>query len=297
MTQTKTPNLSALTDRIDAFPTLPTVAVRVMEITANPESSSKELMKVISHDQSLAAAILKMANSPFFGLVKEVSSIQHALTVLGYTEIRNLVLTKTLFNSFKNLRKDSRFDIGGFWEHSLSCGLAAKIIAADLKGDTNDFFMAGLIHDIGKLIIYMALPMEFSEIIETAGPLKHRMFEAEKDILGVTHEEVGMMLLKRWMFPENLLTAVGFHHRPCEAKKESLFPLVVHAADLLTYLNESPDDKEAEPVLSEELFCSEIIDLSRSHGLKWDEAALERFQEELVRRKEEEAETLASLLS
>lgn len=289
--------ISTLTARIDSFPTLPTVVAQVIEITANPESSARDLMGVIGPDQSLTATILKIANSAFFGLARGVSSLQQALTVLGFTEIRNVVLAKAVFSSFKNLRKDRQFDIGKFWEHSFLCGLAARTIATDLRGDSNELFVAGLIHDIGKLIVWMALPMEFYKIIDTAGSSKLMTFRAEKSILGVTHDELGMKLLTRWMFPENLVTAVGFHHRPQEAKRHSLFSLVVHISDLVAHLSEVPDGGEDDTFLKEALSHPEIIKMSRSHGLEWNSSAVEKLREKLARRKEEEAGALSLFLS
>ena len=289
--------ISTLAARIDSFPTLPTVVAQVIEITANPESSARDLMGVIGPDQSLTATILKIANSAFFGLARGVSSLQQALTVLGFTEIRNVVLAKAVFSSFKNLRKDRQFDIGEFWEHSFLCGLVAKTIATDLRGDSNELFVAGLIHDIGKLIVWMTLPMEFYKIIDTTGSSKLMTCRAEKSILGVAHDELGMKLLKRWMFPENLVTAVGFHHRPQEAKRHSLFSLVVHLSDLVAHVSEVPDGGEDDTFLKEALSDPEIIEMSRSHGLEWNASAVEKLREKLVRRKEEEAGTLSLFVS
>ena len=289
--------ISTLTARIDSFPTLPTVVAQVIEITANPESSARDLMRVIESDQSLTTAILKIANSAFFGLARGVSSLQQALTVLGFTEIRNVVLARAVFSSFKNLRKDRRFNIAKFWEHSFLCGLAAKTIATDLRGDSNEFFVAGLIHDIGKLIMWMALPMEYLKIIDTAGSSKLMTCRAEKSILGVTHDELGMRLVKRWMFPENLAAAVGFHHRPHEAKKHALFSLVVHISDLVAHSSEVPDGGDDDALLHEALSEPEIIKMSREYGLEWDASAAEGLREKLVRRKEEEAGTLSLFLS
>ena len=149
------PNVTVLlTEKIDSFPTLPTVVTRVMQVTADPKSSTKDLLAIISPDQSLTMSILKMANSAFFGLPREISSLQQALTILGFKEIQNLVLAKAVFNSFKNIQKNGPFNINKFWEHSFLCGLLSKIIANDIKKDNNEFFVAGLIHDIGKLIIF-----------------------------------------------------------------------------------------------------------------------------------------------
>lgn len=288
--------ISILTSKIDSFPVLPTVVGRVMEITADPDSTPKDLLNVISPDQSLTTTILKMSNSAYFGLTREVSSLQQALTILGFTEIRNLVLAKAVFNSFKNLKKGSKFDIRKFWEHSFICGIAAKIIATELKRPGNEFFVAGLIHDIGKLVIFMAMPDDFSKIIEASEPLIFNTYKAEKDILGVTHDEIGMALVKKWTFPENLITAVGFHHRPAEAAKQSFFCFVVYVADLLAHLNEFENSEDKEPLLKEKDIYPEIIKLSQSQNIEWNESDLKRFQDELAKKKEEEAGTLSLFL-
>lgn len=285
-----------LTSKIDSFPVLPTVVGRVMEITADPDSAPKDLINVISPDQSLTTTILKMANSAYFGLTREISSLQQALTILGFTEIRNLVLAKAVFNSFKNLKKGSKFDIRKFWEHSFICGIAAKIIATELKLPGNEFFVAGLIHDIGKLVIFMAMPDDFFKIIEASEPLIFNTYKAEKDILGVTHDEIGIALVKKWMFPENLITAVGFHHRPAEAAKQSLFPFVVYVADQLAHLNEFENSEDKEPLLKEKDIYPEIIKLSQSQNIEWNESDLKRFQDELAKKKEEEAGALSLFL-
>jgi len=142
-------NIVALTACIQSFPTLPTVVNRVMEITANPESSTTELMDVIRPDISLTAVILKTANSAFFGLSRKVSTLDQAITILGFKEIRNVVIARAVFDSFKHLKKDKQFNINSFWEHSFVCGIVAKVIAQDMKYPANEFFIAGLIHDIG----------------------------------------------------------------------------------------------------------------------------------------------------
>ena len=289
--------ISTLTAKIDSFPTLPIVITRVLEITTNPESTADDLLKVISIDQSLTTTILKMANSAFFGLVREVSSLQQALMVLGFTEIRNVVLAKAVFNSFKNLKKDDKFDIRDFWEHSFTCGLAAKVIALDLKEPCNDFFVAGLIHDIGKLVIYMTFPMEFYRIIETLGPLRFKSSQEEKNILGITHDEVGTKLLKRWLFPESLIAAVGLHHCPHKALEQSLFSVVTYIADLLAHMEKLQDDDEVENSIKNECFYPEVVSFFQSRGLDWNESTLKTFRQKVAEQKENDAGTLSLLLS
>ncbi len=275
--------LSTLVAKLKSIPTLPTVALRVMEISANPKSSANDLMAVISPDISLTTKILKIANSPFYGLTREVSSLQHAVTVLGFKEIRNLVISSVAFDSFKNLKQDGAFDINKFWKHSFYCALAAKNIAVDLKVESSELFVAGLVHDIGKLAMYITFPCDFLmqlEVMDTV-KIKYTSFETEKNIFGMTHDDIGMRLLKKWMFPEPLLTAVGYHHRPQEADKKSIFPLIVHIADILTHIYEMQTEEEEEDYFQTELFYGDPINLAQSFGIDWNVSDLVRLQKTL----------------
>lgn len=288
---------SRLIARIESIPTLPTVALRVIEVTADSKSSANDLMNIISPDVSLTTKILKIANSPFYGLTKEISSLQHAVTVLGFSEVRNLVISTVAFESFKNLKQDGQFNIKQFWRHSFTCGIAAKILATDLKYAGNELFVAGLVHDIGKLAIYMALPFEFLNLMEMMSSLrfKYMAFTAEKNTLGMTHDEVGMRLLKKWMFPEGLLTAVGFHHRPKDADTTSLFPIIVHIADILAHVYEiqAKDEKDNEDDIPEEkLYYNDIINISRPFGIGWNVSDIIRFNLALVESMKKEEKTM-----
>jgi putative nucleotidyltransferase with HDIG domain len=285
---------ATLITRINSIPTLPAVALRVIEVTADPTSSANDLMEIISPDVSLTTKILKIANSPFYGLTREISSLQHAVTVLGFKEIRNLVISTVAFESFKNLKQKGKFDINKFWRHSFYCALAAKTIAVDLKIESSELFVAGLVHDIGKLAMYVTFPSEFMMQLEIMNPLKikYTAFEAEKDVFGMTHDEVGMKLLKKWMFPENLLTAVGYHHRPQEADKKSLFPIIVHVADILTHVYEMQADDEEGEYFQTELFYGDAINLSQSFGVDWNVSDLSRFQQAMVESIKKETDTI-----
>ncbi len=286
---------STLIAQIESIPTLPTVALRVMEVTSDPQSSASDLMEIIGPDISLTTKILKIANSPFYGLTKEVSSLQHAVTVLGFKEIRNMVMSTVAFESFKNFKQDDKFDIKRFWRHSFCCGLAAKIIAVELKSSSNDLFVAGLVHDIGKLVMYIAFPAEFLKLVDMISPLKlkYTAFEAEKSVFEMVHDEVGMKLLKKWMFPENLITAVGFHHHPQEADKKTLFPIIVHVADILAHVYEmQTEDEEDDESPDNELFYNDIVPLSKSFGIDWKVSDLCRFQDALAESMKKEADTI-----
>ncbi len=291
-----TKKVSAIISRVDRFPPLPAVAERVLEITADPESSSRELMEVVNADQSLTVMVLKMANSPFFGLSRNVDSLDHALTLLGFTEIRNMVLGRAIFGSFKNVGRNGMLEMRQFWRHSFVCGLAARIIGAELEWHAHDFFLAGLIHDIGKLVLVMTFPDGFSKAVYAAGPVKQESFEAEKDIFGVGHDEVGMMLLKRWMFPKSLIVAVGYHHRPRETNGESRFARVIHAADILSHLDELPEDMRTACLRDGEPLNTDVPSLFQAHGFAWNISTMEKLLRELAQQKQRASEMLAIFL-
>ena len=261
--------ISILISKINSIPTLPTVACKVMEITADPNSSANDLTKVILPDISLSTKLLKMANSTFFGATRGVNSLQHAITVLGFKEVRNLVISTVVFESFMKIEKDGNYDIGKFWKHSFVCGLAAKIIATELKKVSN----------------------EFLKLVKATRHLKLKFmaFETEKRVIGMTHDEVGMRLLKKWMFPESLLTAIGFHHRLQETDKKSLLPVVVHIADIFAHLYEMQTVVEVDDPLKTETLFPDIIKLAQSYEIEWDESDLNRLQQSLTESIEKEA--------
>ncbi len=284
-----------ITAKIESFPTLPTVVSMVMDVTADPDSSTEDLMNVISQDPSLATTILKMANSAFFGMIRKISSLKQAISILGFKSIRNMVLAKSVFESFKMLNSGDEFDIRNFWDHSLLCALAAKVVASKFKGDKSELFVGGLIHDIGKLVIYMALPMQFRDAVELSRSSSLESFKAEQKVLGIAHDEVGMALLNRWLFPESLVYAVGYHHRPHLVEKPSSLCLAIHVADLLANahgLKKKNGDGPTELTISPEAMA-----LFDSYEIDWDESDLPDLQQDLAELDEAEGDTFNRLFS
>lgn len=216
---------------------------------------------------------------------------------MGFAEIRNLVLAKAVFGSFRQLKKNNDYDMRKFWEHSFLCGLAATIIAADQKQDACDFFIAGLIHDIGKLVFFMELPEQFLKTVTATSHPPFMTFYKEKEILGISHDEAGRMLLNKWLFPENLISAVGFHHRPLDAKKAPVFPAVVNAADMLVHTMETAAGKNMDPSVLKLVFHPEIVTLLNLHKITWNTDTYEKHKEALNIQKQEKADMLSLLLS
>jgi len=270
-------------NRIDNFPALPATVSKVMSVTADPESSAQDLMQAVLPDQSMCATILKFSNSAFFGLPRQVSTIDKAVMVLGFNEIRNIVLGKAVFNSFRHVYKNNREIIGLFWKHSFVTGLAAKIIAEEIRLSASEFFVAGLIHDIGKLAMLMSLDSDYASLLDLSGPIQFRRYLAEQELFSISHDDVGYRLLRRWLFPETLLLTTGYHHRPQEAPANSLSPAVIQVADILSLFQCNPDGTNADDIITIiDDFFPEIRQLWRENNLDWDRKDFVRWQKELA---------------
>ncbi|MDA8137573.1 MAG: HDOD domain-containing protein [Desulfobacteraceae bacterium] len=228
-----------INSHIEGLPTLPTVATRVLEITADVENSTKVLWEVIASDQALAGNVMRIANSVFYGLPKQVTSLEQALNLLGYVEIRNLVIAQVVFNSFKHVDQNGPLDLRPLWAHAFTCALASKLITRHTSLRDQDTYIACLVHDIGKLVIYTALPEAYAEMTKEVGAANYTVFEMEERFFGITHEQVTARILETWLFPDPVVAAVANHHHPEKAAPNDLFTWVVHAADLLTHWSDA----------------------------------------------------------
>ena len=231
--------------QIDSLPSLPATVSRVLAVTADPESCGDDLVNAILPDQAMCAAILKIANSAFFGIPREVATMDKAVNVLGFNEVHNIVLGKAVFNSFRKIPVSGKNIVDAFWQHSFYCGLAAKVIAEDLKCPASELFISGLIHDIGKLAIFMTRPEEYLKIQDqknASGYLSARKIEQKQ--LGIDHCEIGLQLLTRWMFPEQLIEVVAFHHLPEKCAHSALYTTIIQISDLLSILVANEEEQE-----------------------------------------------------
>lgn len=157
-----------------------------------------------------------------------------AVSILGFNEVQGIALTKALINSFSKLAKQHQDFIDKFWEHSFVCGMVARVIARDLNITPETAFMGGFIHDIGKLIMLEIFAGDY-ELDWMARFSNEEILHDELQVFSFTHDIVGAELLKKWLFPEKLITAVAYHHRPDEAAEEKGFAHIVQLADFLSF--------------------------------------------------------------
>ncbi|HID69144.1 MAG TPA: HDOD domain-containing protein [Desulfobacterales bacterium] len=284
--------------QVDSLPSLPVTATKVLSVTADPESSAKDLVNAILPDQAMCATILKIANSAFFGIPRKVATMERAVTILGFNEIHNIVLGKAVFSSFQKMSKNYQQPMDHFWKHSFSCGLAAKIIAQQLKQPPGELFIAGLIHDIGQLVFFISKPDDYFPVMELKGTDHIKSRFLEMDTFGVDHAQVGFHLLERWLFPDQLLTAVGFHHQPQECTDHALYAIIVQISDALSLLANVDDQDQETPLLPQ---LTEMLpegeQLWQEYDLAIDETQLQDWMEDLKISKDKDSGILDILTS
>lgn len=221
--------------KVNTLAPLPKILQEVLQLLNDLNTSPHSLAKAISKDQSVVLKILTIANSPFYGLSKRVSSIEFAIMILGYDEIRNIVSALSLMESMKN-KSDQYLDQKAFWMHSYLTATIAKKLAMDLGLEKHgEAFIAGLLHDLGVSVIHRFMHSDFvavSDLVSSGTPY----IDAELQILGITHGEVGESLLKYWNIPETITEIVRYHHQPHLAKIAPTLTSIVHLADYMTQM-------------------------------------------------------------
>lgn len=213
------------------LPPMPNIILKAREIMEDPGSSLKDLAGVIEHDQAIVARVLALANSAYYGLSGLVSSIQHASILLGQKTLGELITIAASSKLLSKPLKGYMLHPGDLWKHSLAVALGSKIIAEKINTDCiEDAFIAGLLHDAGKIILdpyIVERKKAFKKALENGQP---KFIQAEKEILGFDHAEVMSRAVRFWRYPENQSTAIRYHHYPSRAD-DSEMAFIIHLAD------------------------------------------------------------------
>ncbi len=210
---------------------LPEVFIKINEMVDDPSASAVDVGRVISQDPALTARLLKIANSPLYGFPARIDSISRAITIIGLRGIRDLVLATASVRMFSRLASDF-LDMDNFWHHSVYCGVIARQLAGRCNAlHVEPFFIGGLLHDVGQLIILNKLPEMAREAHLRARDSGLPLAQMEREVMGFDHAQVGVELLRRWRLPANILDAVGFHHDPGKAESCPVNAAVVHIAN------------------------------------------------------------------
>lgn len=236
---------------VEGLVTLSHVFVRINQLIDDPDSSMADIAKAVSQDPSFTVRLLQVANSSFYGFSSSIDTVDKAVSVIGTGRIRSLALSMSVASSFAGLPNDL-VDMDNFWRHSLYCALIARILARRAgKCDPEAVFTAGLLHDIGELVIFNRRPEQAKDallrVLDSVDDLP--IFEAERQVLGFDHAQVGEELARQWNLPPLLEECIGFHHDIGGAQRYPREAALVHIANIFAQMAEidtlNPEDVSA----------------------------------------------------
>ena len=215
------------------LPEIPSIVFELNEVIANPLSSAEDIAQVVNRSPSLTALLLKIVNSPFYGFPSKIDKISLAVTLIGTREISGLALGISLVSMFNKIPKEL-LSMYSFLRHSLACGIISRILAAHKSlPQTEQLFVSGLLHDLGRLILYSYFPEESHNLLSRARSTDTLLYQQESDYLGCNHTHLIKHLLQQWKLPMMLENNVFFHHNPSEAQ-QPVPATLVHLADIIT---------------------------------------------------------------
>lgn len=227
---------SSVRDRIERAENLPTllvVANQIANMVNSPTTSAADIGRVIESDQALTANVLKLVNSAYYSFPQRIRNIQHAVVILGFSKVKNVVLTASVIDTTRHA-DTGQLDLRRLWQHAIGTAIAAKVVADSVgaKAQADDAFIAGLLHDIGKFTLAVVAPREYAPVLASARD--RLLLHAENDLLGFNHAQAGQWLASRWRMPAHIQTAIQYHHRPQAARDHRTLAATVHLGDIVT---------------------------------------------------------------
>lgn len=213
--------------------TLPDVYYRLLDVIQQPSSTAATISDVILTDPGLSARLLRLVNSAFYGFPRRIDTVSRAVTLVGTRQLSDLALATSVIRVFEGIPQDL-LTMDSFWKHSLATGICARIIAENgLDVDSERLFVAGLLHDVGRLVMCLADPASMTRAMDLSRQREELLHQTEKELFGFTHADVGACLLEHWRLPDSLVDAVRWHHRPSAADRNQELASVVHLADVI----------------------------------------------------------------
>jgi len=227
---------------------MPSIISDIMSVMSDPTSSAANISEIIMKDQALTAKVLKIVNSAYYGFHRKIVSIQHAIVILGFQEIRNIAIAACMVNAYP-VKNQSEINSSGFWMHSLGTAYIAQYLSRSLSEiSEEEAFVTGLLHDIGKVVLLQHFGDFYNKAIKKAKEEEKPLDIISRSLIGIDHSEVGRMVAEIWNLPQSLEYAIGFHHCPDKAPEDTIHTHIAHVANGLCHLygygnsgNESPD--------------------------------------------------------
>ena len=241
---------------------LPAVAIKFSEAIKDPLTSNQDLENIVSEDSALAAKVLMISNSALFNFPSRIDTISKAVTIIGHKQLSEIILSCSIVGMFKDIPQDV-IDMDMFWRHSIAVATAARILSASRRDQNIEkYFTAGLLHDIGKLIIFVEAPKYALEVITKCAETNELMHKVEKSVLGFDHAKLGAMLLKKWKLPEDIVSSVYYHHMPSVSPGDIVSPSIIHIADIISHSLEFGSSGERfVPTLNEKAWSTLGLDV------------------------------------
>lgn len=242
---TSSTNILTLVNSTIDLPTMPEVLIKLNEVIANPETSAEDVAKVVSADPAVSTNILRIVNSAYYGLQVRVASVSLAISVMGFNMTKKVALKAAVFSSFTTRReKIQHFDPSSFWKHAVYAGVAARALAMQSKvfADMHpeDAYVAGLLHDIGKIILMEKSAPKYLAMLRKSVQSGRSEAEGELEDFGYTHADVGSVLAIKWSLPEDLAIAIRYHHAPARDPFHRSLSSLIHLADQLAWRAQMP---------------------------------------------------------
>lgn len=226
-------SLEKLIQNINNLQTLPTIYSSISSALADPLVTPDKLSKIISVDQVSSTKILKVANSPFYGFRGKIDTISQAVLFLGFNEIKNIIFALSVVNSFGKNKSVMNFKPVDLWAHSIGVGIATRMIGSALgEKSLENYFLAGIIHDIGKILFIEFIPDEYAKVLRLVSQSNCSVKQAEKEILSLDHCRAGQLLAEKWKLPLNLYDVIIHHHSGSNGKEPSRMLASVHIANI-----------------------------------------------------------------
>lgn len=239
--------------RIRDIPSLPDVVTRILAVISKPTTPASEIARLISYDPGLTSKVLRMVNSAAYGFQRQISSIQHGIMILGFNNVRGLVLSASIFKLFEGHTHPGGLNHNEFWEHSMSTAIASRILAKKLRvPDADDIFSAAMLHDIGKVVLDIYFQQDYQMVLGHASrsslPMHGQPFyEMEQRLLGITHTSIGSFLATKWKLPVTFTEVIQFHHEPEKAQNcQHLVYLVALANEMAVLYSKNEGNYQRE---------------------------------------------------
>jgi len=238
-------NILGLVNNTIELPTMPEVLLKLNDVITNSDASAADVAKVVSKDPAVATNILRIVNSAYYGLQVRVSSVSLAVSVMGFNMTKKVALKAAVFSAFgKRREKIQHFDPLAFWRHAIYTGVTARTLAANAQAFTDvhpeDIYIAGLLHDIGKIILMEKAAPRYLAMLRRAVQEGRPETAVEAEDFGFTHADVGSVLAIKWSLPEDLAIAIRYHHAPSRDPFHRSLSSLIHLADQLAWRAGSP---------------------------------------------------------